>query len=325
MNINGTPKAELHCHLIGVIDPEILSIIKRNGYEILVDPGELMKLYPVKTKEDFSNWMSVIKPYQNKALSFLLPILSLHVERLVRQNVMYAELMISPAMFTQHTDSMLKECMYLQDWVKHCENSQIQVEFIMVIPRTINDTQLRKEEHMFIKLFRAGFICGVALVGLEDNESIERFAPIFRKLKNEGLGIEIHAGEHSDSHSVWEAIKYGCADRIGHGISLFSDPKLLKLIRETNTHIEFCITSNLMTGSVNKLEDHPILKARELQLNYSINTDDPGMFQCDLNHEYRIAVNNYGFSAEDFNRIYKNTLEARFQKELKYISTLLQK
>src|SRR4051812_7824244 len=102
MNINNIPKVELHCHLIGVIDPDTLTIVKRNGHEILVDPQELVQLLPVRNKEDFSNWISVVKPYQNQALPFMLPILSLHIERLVHQNVVYTELMISPTIFTQH-------------------------------------------------------------------------------------------------------------------------------------------------------------------------------------------------------------------------------
>jgi adenosine deaminase len=73
-----------------------------------------------------------------------------------------------------------------------------------------------------------------------------------------------------------------------------------------------CPTSNLKTGSVARIEDHPIRQARDLDLNFSINTDDPGPFLNSLTSEYQLLVDTFGFDEADFRRVYENTLKARF-------------
>jgi adenosine deaminase len=120
---------------------------------------------------------------------------------------------------------------------------------------------------------------------------------------------------------VHEAIDLG-ADRIGHGISLFRDAALVQLVQTRNIHIEFCPSSNLATGSVLSLRQHPIQKARALGLSYSVNTDDPGTFECSMESEYALLADQLGFTEADFQTIARNTLEARFVKQLRYQNTL---
>ncbi len=78
-----------------------------------------------------------------------------------------------------------------------------------------------------------------------------------------------------------------------------------------------CPTSNLKTGSIKHIEDHPVRLAKELGLNYSINTDDPGPFECNLFSEYQLLTRVFGFDEEDFSQIFKNSLTARFQPQLR--------
>jgi adenosine deaminase len=131
------------------------------------------------------------------------------------------------------------------------------------------------------------------------------------------MGIEIHAGEWCGPESVWDALEHGYPDRIGHGVSLFQDARLIDIFQERQIHVEMCPTSNLKTGSVSRLEHHPVGQARELGLNFSVNTDDPGPFKCSMLSEYEILSNVFGFEEDDFHKIYVNSLEARFQSELR--------
>ena len=144
------------------------------------------------------------------------------------------------------------------------------------------------------------------------------------RLREAGLGIEIHAGEWCGPESVWDALKHGRPDRIGHGVSLFQDAKLLDLVQERNIHIEMCPTSNLKTGSISRIEEHPIGRARELGLNFSINTDDPGPFECSMLSEYELLADVFGFDEGDFQSVYANSLQARFQSELRNLDSLRQ-
>ena len=108
------------------------------------------------------------------------------------------------------------------------------------------------------------------------------------------------------------ALEHGYPDRIGHGVSLFQDPALVELFRERQIHVEMCPTSNIKTGSVARTEEHPIRRARDLGLNFSINTDDPGPFLNSLMSEYQLLAGVFGFDEADFQQIYENTLKSRF-------------
>ncbi|MGD9100617.1 MAG: hypothetical protein PVF45_09050, partial [Anaerolineae bacterium] len=98
---------------------------------------------------------------------------------------------------------------------------------------------------------------------------------------------------------------------------------LLDLVRERRIHVEMCPTSNLKTGSVSRIEEHPIGRARELGLNFSVNTDDPGPFECSMASEYALLAEVFGFGEQDFERIYANSLAARFQPNLRVDSVSL--
>ena len=163
----------------------------------------------------------------------------------------------------------------------------------------------------------AGLIVGVALAGPERGYPVKPFHSTFARFHRAGLRIEIHAGEWCGPESVWDALEHGYPDRIGHGVSIFQDPRLLDVIQERNIHLEMCPTSNLVTGSVACIAEHPIGRARDLGLGFSINTDDPGPFGCSMESEYALLSEEFGFTDGDFDRVYRNALEARFQPELR--------
>jgi adenosine deaminase len=130
------------------------------------------------------------------------------------------------------------------------------------------------------------------------------------------MGIEIHAGEWCGPESVWDALEHGYPDRIGHGVSAFQDPRLLETIGERGIHIEMCPTSNLKTGSIAAIADHPIARARDLGLSIGVNTDDPGAFGCSMESEYALLAEVFGFGPADFAYLYSCALAARFGRDL---------
>jgi len=313
------PKVELHCHLLGVIDPPLLRAIEQRGGRILVRPDDLERLHPVRDLASFQRWVDLLKPYQSAPPALMRPVLEAHVENLVAQHVRYAEIMLSPAMFPQERRDLLNAFHRWREWAFAMEQGRIQIEFILVVPRTLGPEALARDTEHFIALKREDLIAGVALVGIETGSSIATFRTAFARWRAAGLGIEIHAGEHGGPASVRDALEHGPPDRLGHAVAAFQDPELVDQINSTGIHIEFCLTSNLCTGAVTSLARHPLRIARDLGLCFSLNTDDPGAFGCSLTGECARAAEAFGFSSDDFAAVFRNALEARFERRLRYV------
>jgi adenosine deaminase len=143
-----------------------------------------------------------------------------------------------------------------------------------------------------------------------------------------GFFTNAHAGEVSGPQSVWEAIHQLQVDRIGHGTNIHEDPGLVEHIAENRIPIELCPMSNVRTGAVRSIKEHPIRNYFDRGLIISVNTDDPKMFNTILADEYRILTESCGFSKKDICKIIltgirsswqpeekKNALVEKFQKE----------
>jgi aminodeoxyfutalosine deaminase len=318
--VESCPKVELHCHLLGVITPRLLEQVRAAGAPILVEPQSLSAVYPVRGADGFRRFVEVLRPYHSAPPETMRPILAAHVRSLREQHVVYTELMISPAMFGP--GGLLTGFQKWREWSLEMEEGQIQIEFLMVVPRSLSPEALERDTAGFIELRRRDLIVGVALAGPEAGESIDRFETAFLRWRDEGLGIEIHAGEHSGPESVWDALRHGRPDRLGHALSAFQDSELIDYLRASRLHIEFCPTSNLCTGAVESMERHPIGRARQAGLNFSVNTDDPGAFECSLSAEYGRVAGIFGFSSSDFSAIFRQSLSARFARNLRHPDTI---
>jgi adenosine deaminase len=312
------PKVELHCHLLGTISPAVLKSIRAQGGPVLAEPEALEAALPVRDLDSFRRWLDVLRPYQAATTEAMRPVLAAHAAALIAQNVVYAEIMLSPTMFPREQSALLADFSRWRDWAFALEQGRIQIEFLMVVPRTLTPEALDRDTANFLALHRAGLIAGVALVGVETGESLARFRPWFTRWRDAGLGLEIHAGEHTGKESVRDALDYGSPHRLGHAIGAFEDADLVEQIRQRGVHVEFCLTSNLCTGVVRNLREHPIVEARERGLSFGLNTDDPGAFDCCLNGEYRKAAEACGFTGEDFRKAYEQSLAARFERNLRY-------
>lgn len=310
------PKVELHCHLAGILDPAMVWDICRSAPAFPVDPGEFEHAYPVESLESFIRWWHFIRPISGE-LKYLYPVIDRYIERSRSQGVRYLEVMIAASEIPQDRLKAVEEVRAFRDWVDQKESDDIQVEFLVTVSRSESPEEVEKLAERILMLYEAGLIVGVALAGPEQGNRVKPFQGTLQRFHEAGLGIEIHAGEWCGPESIWEALKYGHPDRIGHGVSLFRDSKLLDIVRECRVHVEMCPTSNLKTGSVSNIEEHPVGRAKELGLNFSINTDDPGTFKCSMESEYELLSTVFGFEDDDFQRIYVNSLEARFQSELR--------
>jgi len=154
-------------------------------------------------------------------------------------------------------------------------------------------------------------IVGIGIGGDERRVGAEPFRDLFQEAKDSGLHLTAHAGETMGPESIWAALNIG-AERIGHALSAQLDPDLMQVLAERQVPLEICVTSNLRTGCCPALEEHPVRRYFDAGLMVTLNSDDPAMFESDLQDEYRLAQDSFGFTAEHLRELAANSIEASF-------------
>lgn len=166
----------------------------------------------------------------------------------------------------------------------------------------------------------AGRACGVVGFGLggdEPNGPAADFAELFAAVKAAGYGVSIHAGEvpamgEAGRDSIRQAVM-GCgADRIGHGLAAAGDPELLALLAERGVCVELCPRSNVATGAIARLADHPLRAFLDAGVPCCLNTDDRTLFGLDLQGEYAAAQRELGLTVDETARLQGCAHDHRF-------------
>jgi adenosine deaminase/aminodeoxyfutalosine deaminase len=166
-------------------------------------------------------------------------------------------------------------------------------------------------------------IVGIGIGGDERRVGAEPFRELFQEAKDAGLRLTAHAGETMGPESIWAALNIG-AERIGHALSAQLDPDLMQVLAERQVPLEICVTSNLRTGCCPALEEHPVRRYFDAGLMVTLNSDDPAMFESDLQDEYRLAQDAFGFTAEHLRELAANSIEASFLPALRKVALLHQ-
>jgi adenosine deaminase len=305
-------KAELHCHLGGILSPDYGRRIKKQGFPTNLDPDQLASYFPITNREEWFKMGTYLDPFQHNQGLFLKEILKLYCEDLIGMNVTYAEIMLTHILFEEK--DFEKECLLLEQYalLKKEIAHRLELNFLICIGRKNNRQKMELKVNRIIKLFDRGYIQGFSFAADESACNIKDYKDIFDDLYRRGIPIEIHAGEWRGPESIWDALEYGHPRRIGHGISACEDPVLMDHLEKEQIHLEVCPTSNLLLTKYNNIKTHPVNLFRERGLNFSINTDDPGHFGCTMASEFSLLEKELGFDKADFDRIYQNSLTASF-------------
>ena len=142
-------------------------------------------------------------------------------------------------------------------------------------------------------------VIGIGIGGSEHEFPLEPFASLFEAVRLMGFRVTAHAGEAEGSESVWAAIRHLQVERIGHATRAREDPALLDYLYERRIPLELCPVSNVRTGVVNSIREHPIRDYFDRGLIISVNTDDPMMYGTSLDKEYETIVEECGFTKEE--------------------------
>ncbi len=295
------PKVELHRHLEGSLRLATLLDVART-YHIDI-PGSdglrpLVQVVPSDphTSQNFLSKFETLRKFY-RSPDVIKRITEEAIADAAADNVRYLELRFTPAALSKIDGFALNDVM---DWViEGTKNGQDEHQITTRLIASINrheSLDLAAQVASLALERRDSGIVGLDLAGDENGYPSKPFEPIFREAREGGLNITVHAGEWGSVENVAEAINLFKAERIGHGVRVIDDPAVVDLARERGTTFEVCVTSNFQSGVVASVSEHPILPMLGADLNATIHTDDPGISQITLSHEYQLVCEQLGVS-----------------------------
>ena len=323
--INAMPKAELHLHIEGTFEPELLfEIARRNGISIPFDSVEqLKKAYQFDCLQDFLDIY-----YQGAGVLIreadFYDLTYSYFEKCAQQNVRHTEIMFDPQTHTERGVSFDTVIKGIHRACKDAErNLGISSLLIMSYLRHLSEEEAFKTLEQSIPYKE--FITAVGLDSSEKGNPPSKFKRVFEASVKEGYIPLAHAGEEGNADYVWEAIDILKIKRIDHGNNSMQDDQLIKEIVRRDMALTVCPLSNRALQVVPDLRDHPLKKMMDLGLRVTVNSDDPAYFGGQVNQNYSEIQKALGLTRKDIYELAKNSFAyALIDQELKdrYITEL---
>ena len=284
------PKIELHVHLEDTVRPEtLLEIARRNDYALPADTVEgLRELYEFRDFEHFIQiWVLTTNALQTRD-DFRQVVVDYAAEA-ASHGAVYLEGIFSPA------ERVRRGVGWDDIFAGYCDGAEEARELhgveIRLTPDIVRGFPLDEAEPVvrYAAKYTDRGVVGVGLGGLEAQYPPEPYASVFALAKAEGLGSVPHAGEVAGPASVRGALDALGADRIRHGFRAVEDEALVAELARREIVLDISPVSNVRTGAVGSLAEHPLPKLVAAGVRCSISTDDPAMFDTDLTDDYDAA------------------------------------
>lgn len=321
--IRAMPKAEIHVHLEGAIQPETVLTLARKHNRIDRLPGdnvEALRRWFAFT--DFPHFIQIyitISDLLRDGEDFALIVYAAG-EDMAAQGIRYRELTFTPFTHTHLLQKGLQIEAILEGLDDGAQRARrdfgVEMRWVFDIPRNPcfhNGVYTDVPAETTLAYALAGMIKGVVgfgLGGFEVGAPPEPFAPQFARAKAAGLASVPHAGETVGPASVWGAVEALGANRIGHGVRAIEDPALLVCLHETQIPLEINPTSNICLHVYPRIAEHPFVHLDRMGLYVTVNSDDPPLFNTSLVQEYRTLAHEFGYDRANLARIARRAFAA---------------
>jgi len=323
--IQNMPKAELHLHVDGSLEPELLfKLGERNGVEIKYKTVE-----EVREAFNFTNLQSFLDIYSAGAA------VQLHEQDFY--DVMWAYLKIASEQNVRHADIHFESQTHtdrgvpFKTVINGYHKAQMDAEEKLGITSTLIlgiARHLSAEAAMATLEDALPYKDWIKVLGLDFGEvgnPPEKFTAVFQRALQEGFLTTAHAGEEGDPSYIWGAIKELKVSRIDHGVRCEEDEELMEYLVETQLPLAVCPLSNVKLRVFDTIKDHNIKRLYDRGIKVTISSDDPSYFKSQINDNYEALYKDLGFSEQDLYQITKNAFEAAFldeEKKQEYIAEL---
>ncbi|AMO25254.1 adenosine deaminase [Ramlibacter tataouinensis] len=306
------PKAELHIHIEGSLEPELIfELARRNAVSIPYSSvEELRKAYA------FSNLQSFLDIYYAGASVLLqeqdfYDMAWAYLKRAQADNVLRAEIFFDPQTHTARGVAMETVVKGLH---RACQDARgqlgVDAELILCFLRHLSEAEAFETLEQALP-FRDKFI-GVGLDSSEVGHPPEKFARVFAKCRQQGLHLVAHAGEEGPPAYVWAALDVLKVERIDHGVQSAKDPALMQRLAQQRIPLTVCPLSNLKLCVFPKLADHNLRQLLDAGLCATVNSDDPAYFGGYMNQNFSETFGALGLEARHAWQLAANSFEASF-------------
>jgi len=314
--IEGIPKAELHLHIEGTFEPDLMfEIARRNNISInYKSVDELKKAY------NFNNLQEFLDIYYAGASVLIYEqdfydLTWAYLTKVHEQNLVHTEIFFDPQ---THTDRGISFDTVIQGIHSALEDAKeklgISSQLIMCFLRHLDE--VAAFDTLEQALPYKEWIAGVGLDSSEMGHPPSKFENVFSKALDEGFITVAHAGEEGPAAYVWEAINLLKISRIDHGNRSLEDDQLITHIVEKQIPLTVCPLSNLALKVVEDLKDHPLLQLMEAGLMVTINSDDPAYFGGYMNENYIQIAAALNLSKKQITDLAKNSFKASFLSDV---------
>lgn len=309
--LNALPKAELHMHLEGSLEPELMfQLAERNRIQLPWDCVETLR-----SAYDFNNLQEFLDIYYQGANVLrteqdFYDLTWAYLKKCEEQNVIHVEPFFDPQTHTARGVSMEVAITGISEALGDARDllgisSGLILSFLRHLPE--EDALHTLQQAMpFRDLFFA--------VGLDSSEMghpPSKFTNVFAKARAEGLLAVAHAGEEGPPEYVWEALDLLKVSRIDHGVRAWEDPRLMARLIEEQIPLTVCPLSNTKLRVYQSMSEHPILKMLEQGAMVTVNSDDPAYFGGYLTENFQALHTDLAMTQQQAKRLAENSLNAR--------------